>query len=56
MAALYLLTADCMLWNSVQFAILTNVICFEEIRLCGFKEDAVYCFAPQKTCILVQIV
>lgn len=35
MSALYLLTADFMLWRSVKYCIGNNVICFEQIRLHG---------------------
>lgn len=35
MSALYLLTADFMLWRSVKYCIGNNVICFEQIHLHG---------------------
>lgn len=48
MAALYLLTADCMLWRSVKNCVVENVICFEEIRLHGTDENSYALFCAAK--------
>ena len=48
MAALYLLTADFMLWQSVRRCVVDNVICFEEIRLHGLNENSYTLFCAAK--------
>lgn len=48
MAALYLLTADCMLWRSVKNCVVENVICFEEIRLHDTDENSYALFCAAK--------
>lgn len=40
MSALYLLTADFMLWRCVRYAVVNNVICFEQIHLHGTNTDS----------------
>lgn len=47
MSALYLLTADFMLWRSVKYCVVNNVICFEQIHLHGTTADgyALFCAA-----------
>lgn len=48
MAALYLLTADCMLWRSVREFVVENAVCFEEIRLHGTDENSYALFCAAK--------
>ena len=48
MSALYLLTADFMLWQAVRRYIVDNVICFEEIRLHGLNENSYTMFCAAK--------
>lgn len=48
MSALYLLTADFMLWQSVRQCVVDNVICFEEIRLHSLNENSYTLFCAAK--------
>lgn len=48
MSALYLLTADYILWQSVGQCIKGNFICFDEIRLHGLNENGYILFCAAK--------
>lgn len=48
MSALYLLTADFMLWRSVKYCVVNNVICFEQIRLHGTTASGYPLFCAAK--------
>lgn len=48
MSALYLLTADFTLWQSVRQCVVGNVICFAEIRLHGLNENSYTLFCAAK--------
>ena len=48
MSALYLLTADYMLWQSVRQCVVDNIICFKEIRLQGLNENSYTLFCAAK--------
>ena len=48
MAALYLLTADFMLWRCVKYAVVNNVICFEQVRLRGTNTNSYPLFCAAK--------
>ena len=48
MAALYLLTADSMLWRYVKYAVVNNVICFEQVRLRGTNTNRYPLFCAAK--------
>lgn len=48
MSALYLLTADFMLWRSVKYCVANNVICFEQIHLHGTTTDGYPLFCAAK--------
>lgn len=48
MSALYLLTADCVLWRSVRPYAAGNVICFKDIRLHGLNENGYMLFCAAK--------
>lgn len=48
MSALYLLTADFMLWRSVKYCVVNNAICFEQIRLHGTTADSYPLFCAAK--------
>lgn len=48
MAALYLLTADFILWRCVKYAVVNNVICFEQVRLRGTNTNSYPLFCAAK--------
>ncbi len=48
MSAIYLLTADFMLWQSVRRCVLNNAIRFEEIHLHGLNENSYTLFCAAK--------
>lgn len=48
MAALYLLTADFTLWRCVKYAVVNNVICFEQVRLRGTNTKSYPLFCAAK--------
>ena len=48
MAALYLLAADSMLWRCVKYAVVNNVICFEQVRLRGTNTNSYPLFCAAK--------
>ena len=48
MSALYLLTADFMLWRCVRHAVVNNVICFEQVRLHGTNTNSYPLFCAAK--------
>lgn len=48
MSAIYLLTADYMLWQSVRQCVVDNIIRFEEIRLQGLNENSYTLFCAAK--------
>ena len=48
MSALYLLSADFMLWRCVRRAVVNNIICFEQIRLHGTNENSYPLFCAAK--------
>ncbi len=48
MSALYLLTADFMLWRCVRYAVVNNVICFEQIHLHGTNANSYPLFCAAK--------
>ena len=48
MSALYLLTADFMLWHCVKYAVVNNAICFEQVRLHGTNTNSYPLFCAAK--------
>ncbi|MEI3117209.1 MAG: hypothetical protein V8S30_04030 [Merdibacter sp.] len=48
MSALYLLTADFMLWRCVKYAVVNNAICFEQVRLHGTNTNSYPLFCAAK--------